>query len=288
MNDLKRFDQVIFYGENMNEINTRDLVFSNLNLPSIPFENKWTGGEDGIPPVFVGAEYQQRPVNLEVMMFSQDVPDYYLLQSRIFEIFGYGTPFYIVKKYERGKRYRAILDSNFEIGRIDPLHGKAEVSFITEQLPFAESIGTTQDIQRDGINADSELWGFGMGLLTDEESHKYTHEAEKGDTFLIYNAGNVPIHPFEQELRIDISNVYRSTNFFELNNLTNGSTFKITEQVSMADVITLDGANIWINNLEGLRRTNRKYIQLDPGWNVFSIAGANSAEIMFDFPFYYK
>ncbi|MFB4471831.1 phage tail family protein, partial [Oceanobacillus caeni] len=110
---------------------------------------------------------------------------------------------------------------------------------------------------------------------------------EKGDTFLIYNAGNVGIHPFEQELRIDISNVYRSTNFFELNNLTNGSTFRITEQVSIADAITIDGANIWINNLEALRRTNRKYIQLDPGWNVFSIDGADSAEIKFSFRFYY-
>src|SRR5699024_7551183 len=58
-----------------------------------------------------------------------------------------------------------------------------------------------------GISADSELWQFGMGLRSVNETYRYTHVADQDRRFLIYNAGNVPIHPFEQFLEIEITDV---------------------------------------------------------------------------------
>ncbi|GIO25161.1 phage tail family protein [Oceanobacillus sp. J11TS1] len=262
-------------------IRTRDFIIS---APT--YNHQFGEIEGGLGVIDYGTSIGPREINVYFRAMSQDIEDFSLLRDEIFHIFRSEESFYLIEHREPGKRWLVKVQHPYNIPQRN-VFGNFEITFIGLR-GVAESIGTTQDIQRDGVNADSELWGFGMGLLSDEESHKYTHNVEKGDTFLIYNAGNVGIHPFEQELRIDISNVYRSTNFFELNNLTNGSTFRVTEQVSIADVITLDGANIWINNLEGLRRTNRKYIQLDPGWNVFSITGADSAEIKFNFRFYYK
>lgn len=280
----------IVYDKEMNVIPFPDGVKPlDIFISSIDKERIEERLEGSNKTINYGSTYNKRDVELRLLLKAKDTQDYRLLRNAVYAMFQKGDELYVSEEYERGKRYLITVDERFIPERFDnnQRFANATINCNKTELPFAESIGTTQDIQRDGINFDSGLWGFGMGLLVDEESHKYTHEVEKGDTFLIYNAGNVPIHPFEQELRIDISNVYRSTNFFELNNLTNGSTFKVTEQVSIADVITIDGANIWINNLEALRRTNRKYIQLDPGWNVFSIDGADSAEIVFDFPFYY-
>src|SRR5699024_10971472 len=158
---------------------------------------------------------------------------------------------------------------------------------MTTDLPLAESIGTTQNIDKNSLTYESGLWSYWMGLLYDEESHKYTHTIKQGETVSIYNAGSVEVHPFEQELKIEVSNVYRSRKHFELNNETNGSTFRVKESVSSSDKIVYDGANIRINGLEELRRTNRKYITLETGWNVISIDGADSAEVSIDFRFYY-
>lgn len=283
---LKEFDAVTFYDEEMNPIDTQDLFFSELIVPSTPFENKWQGGSDGIPPIFMGAEIQQRPLTLKVSMFGHDVPDYYLLQNRIFEVFGYNQPFYIVRRYESGKRYRAIVDANFDIGRIDPMYGTAEISFITEKLPFAESIGTTQDIQSFGIGATDGIWGYGMGILDDFSSRKYTHT----DTvFSIYNAGNVPVDPFFQDLKITVTNVQGANEIFQLFNRTNGSLFTYEAGLPSSKTLEIDGPMVLVNGLNEFRKTWRQFITLDPGWNLFEVTGgATSAKVEFDFRFYYK
>jgi len=280
----------ILYDENMNLIpfpvgvKPLDIFISSIQKER---ETETLEGMDG--KIDYGATYSDRePIELKMLLKAHDTRDYRLLRNVVYAMIDKIA--YVSEEYERGKRYRVTVDESFIPERIpnNQRFATADVNCSMPGLPFAESIGTTQDIQRDGINTNSELWGFGMGLISDDDSQKYTHKAEQRKTFAVYNAGNVLIHPFEQKLRIEISDVYRSSSFFELNNETNGSTFKVTEKVDSTDKIVLDGANIQINNLEALRRTNRKYIQLDPGWNIFSIEGALSADIKFDFPFYYK
>lgn len=106
--------------------------------------------------------------------------------------------------------------------------------------------------------------------------------------FKIYNAGNVPIHPFEQELKIKHQQCSGSTEFLELKNKTNGSVFRVNEKVTSGQTVVLDGPNITINSLQALRQTNRKYLELEPYWNNFTLTGCNSAKVQFDFRFHYK
>src|SRR5699024_8352726 len=126
------------------------------------------------------------------------------------------------------------------------LYGFGELVFETTELPYAESILTTSAIDRHGLNY-GDGWSYGMGLLYDDESHKYTHT---GTSFRIYNAGNVSVQQCEQELKITISDVVGSTDHLELRNKTNGTTFRVTEKVTSSQKIVLDGPNITSNDLQ--------------------------------------
>src|SRR5690606_5928870 len=182
-------------------------------------------------------------------------------------------------KYVGGKRYKVRLAGDFDTEQMYQ-YGFGEMVFETTDLPFAESIGTTQDIQRNGVSANDELWGFGMGLIADDDSLKYTHT---GTTFRIYNAGNVPIHPFDQELKITISNIQGSSSYLQLRNNTNGTTCRVNDSPLNGKTIVIDGPEIKINSLQEFRKTNRKYIELNAGWNQFTLTGATSAKVEFDF-----
>src|SRR5690625_4947282 len=153
----------------------------------------------------------------------------------------------------------------------------------TVYLPFAESIKTTADIDKNGLRY-GDGWSYGMGLLYDEESHKYTHT---GTSFKIYNAGSVPIHPFEQELKITIDDVVGSSEYLQLENTTNGTTFRVTEGVGSNQTIALNGANITSNCTQYLRKTNMKIIKLAAGWNDLKITRASRAKVAFSQQFYY-
>lgn len=285
-------------------IMVKDFIVSSIPLNSVYSE---VDGRHGT--VDYGATFGTRTITVPFNLKAYDLMDFPLLRDVLFGLVLDTESFYIREmrrpkklaysfvdtteqprmdsetdnKLVGGKQYLVRLQNTFDLEQIE-LDGEGELEFETTELPFAESIGTTQDIERDGIDDNSELWGFGMGLIADDESLKYTHE---GTSFRIYNAGNVPVHPFQQELKITISNVSGSSKEFELKNKTNGTTFKVNEEVKSNQVIVLDGPNITSNEIQFLRKTNKGFIELETGWNDFSIKGATSAKVEFSFLFYY-
>src|SRR5690625_2167207 len=192
-------------------------------------------------------------------------------------MFGFNKPFFVVDKRQRGKRHKVVLDANFMPIRHNPINGTAVIPFITCEPHFSESIGTTADIDSNGLRYSDELWSYGMGLLYDNESHRYTHSAR---SFEIYNAGNVPIHPFQQELKISIIG---AGDGIELRKKKKDEGFRLTDQIN--GVIVMDGVIVTDNGIQALRKTNRQFISLAPGWNEFTQNG--TARISFDFRFYY-
>ena len=266
----------------------RDFIVSSIPLDPVYGQLE---GRHGF--IDYGATYRARPIKVPFYMDAYDLGDYPLLRDFLFSMVLDTESFYIQElrrgvsdsnQLVGGKRYLVRLQNTFEIEQILNV-GLGELIFETTELPFAESIGTTQDIQLNGISSESELWGFGMGLIANDEALKYTHT---GTSFRIFNAGNVPVHPFEQYLKITISEVQGSTSYLELKNETNGSLFRVNEAVTNAQKIVIDGPNITSNGLQFLRKTNKGFIELEPGWNDFTIKGAIGAKVEFDFRFYYK
>src|SRR5690625_3423422 len=176
-----------------------------------------------------------------------------------------------------GKRYKVRLSGSFDIEQTRE-YGFGELVFETTDLPFSESIGTTADIEREGLSAVQARWGFGMGLQAVDETLKYEHSTT---AFRIFNAGNVEVNPFEHDLKIAIEGV---SNGYELENLTTGDVFKVTE--SMSGNLDIDGATVTNNGLQAFRKTNRRFITLAPGWNY--IRQNRAVKTTWDFRFYYK
>ena len=116
----------------------------------------------------------------------------------------------------------------------------------------------------------------------------YTFTLTSDDEINIVNLGNVDIHPFQQYLRIVIENVQGTQGAFRLVNLTNNTEFSFLGGLRSSDVIIVDGPRVRFNNNEAFRRTRRTYIQMSSGDNRFAIEGADSADVTFDFRFYYK
>lgn len=259
-----------------------------------------------------GSIYGSRTITVPFIMHSKDLHDFALRRDKIFDLVLSTRSFYIQEmrrvnylsydfaqlgegakqsegtenKLIGGKRYLVRLQNVFEIEQMFT-YGFGELVFETTDLPYAESLGTTQDIHNNGINADDGLWGFGMGLEAVDESLIYTHNATVNKPFFIYNAGDVSIHPFEQKFKMTISNVRGSTERFQITNHTNGSRARINVPLRSTDVVVYDGPNVTRNKLTFLRDTRKDFIELSPGWNNFRIYYCDSATISFDFPFYY-
>lgn len=183
-------------------------------------------------------------------------------------------------RYANGKQYLVRLQNSFSIDQIQK-DGEGELVFETTELPFAESIGTTADIDADGLD-NERLWTDGMGFDDVEGLLDYSWTSE---TMSIYNAGTQPIHPYQQRLKITIDNL-TAGEWLELENLTTGDVFRINENAS-GKTIVLDGPNVTANGLQYYRKTNRRFLTLAPGWNDFIIRNTTSRRINFDFVFYY-
>ncbi|WP_080875542.1 phage tail domain-containing protein [Oceanobacillus timonensis] len=143
-------------------------------------------------------------------------------------------------------------------------------------------------IKTGGIGIDDGLWGYGMGLLYDNESMSFTHNAKEKTPFRIYNAGNVPIHPFEQDLKMIITDVVGSDEMFQITNHSNGSRARVNVPLNSTDTVIYDGPDVTRNNLAFLRDTRKDFVELSPGWNTLEVYYCKSARVSFDFPFYYK
>lgn len=231
-----------------------------------------------------GFTYSERNIELELLLKAYDTRDYRLTRDSVYAMFSKGDVLYVSEEYQPGKRYLITVDEQFIPERIpeNQRFANAKISCNIANLPFGESVGKSLDLQQKSANYD--LWGPEMKLIPDSDSYLFTSEK---NSFRIYNAGDVPVHPFMQELKITISNVVGSNSFLELKNKTNGTVFKVNESVTNAQKVVLDGPNITSNGLQYLRKTNKGFIELDPGWNEFVISGATSAKVEFDFRFYY-
>lgn len=257
-------------------IRTRDVLISSPN----PKHNlKEIEGVNGA--IDYGTDLAPRDIKCKYLATASDRVDFSLMRDEIFNIFKSDESFYLIEKRLEGKRWHVKLSNPYQIPQTN-IFGFFEVDFIGID-GVSESIKTTADIDKNGLNY-GDGWYYGMGLLYDEESHKYTH---KSNSFRIYNAGNRPIHPFKQDLTIEISDVVGSAEFLEVKNITNDTHFRVTEKVNDNQKIKIDGPNVTNNGSQFLRSTDKNFIELAPGWNEFKVTGATRAKVSFDFRFYY-
>lgn len=227
-----------------------------------------------------GSVYKERDIELKLLLKANDTRDYRLIRDAVYDMFSVTDTLYIAEEYQPGKVFHVSVSASYIPERYDNNQRFAEAEMECEivGLPFSRSIGTTQDIEEHGLLYSQELWAYGMGLEYTKESQKYTHNRLE---FSIYNAGNVGIHPFEQDLNIKLGNIGKG---YTLINETTGDKFEYDGRTT--GDFELKGPNMTMKGLQAFRDTNRRYITLAPGWNHFNQNKAK--EVSFDFPFYYR
>lgn len=253
-------------------------------ISSIEKERDTSRVENSDVTIDYGAVYSDRDIELKLYIQAQDTRDYRLLRDVVYDALDRTR--YVSEDYQAGKLHSINVDSRYIPERLNQIASTVDVSCTSRNTPFAESIASTQDIERNGTDANSHLWGFGMGIIDEPASRKYTFK--NANNFKVFNAGSVPVHPFEQELKITITNIKGANSSFELLNKTNGSFIKITNGLKVGDTIVVDGPTITRNSAQYLRHTTRNFIWLSEAYNNFEVIGADSADIEFDFKFYYK
>lgn len=273
----------ILYDKNYNKIDLpKGMIPLDIYVSSLEREvlSDRIEGDDGI--IKRGHTDVSRPIELKVGMLSYDTQDYRLLRDALNSLFYRHPTLFVAEKHQPGKVYGVSVNTSFIPERLTQRMAEARVQLDINRLPYAQSIGTTADITANGVNAEDELWGYGMGLVAEDLTYAFN-----STSFSVYNAGDVTVHPFNKELKITISNTSYSTEYLQLKNTTNGSVFRVNESVGPSAVVEIEGPVVTRDGLQYLRQTNRQFIYLDPGWNEFELTGVINAEVDFDFRFYY-
>lgn len=266
---VQRLDGKVYKLEEIGII-TRDF---NPSSPSPKHTTEEVDGRHG--SIDLGTVYEPRKINCSFYLKAFDMWDYVLLRDEVFKIFDSRKPFYIIDQRNPGKRWFVKCNSSYDIDQ-QRIYGFFEIEFITVNLPFAESIGTTLS----PFTFDSNLWQIGQGLVG--EDFKYIHDTPFFD---IYNAGDIEIDPKSMPLAIK---VYGASSNLSIINETTGDRWDYLGTSTASDVIQLNGVRSLKNGTSIFGNTNYKLIKIAPGLNNFAvIGGTGSLIIEFNFRFYY-
>lgn len=284
-----------------------------FDVSSLPILASYQSIEGRDRRVNYGSTFGVRTIRVPFKFKSHDLLDYPLFRDFIFGLVLDKEPFYIrerrrpsYQKYEfetpgqehvvpgnyrnqfvDGKRYLVRLQTAFNLEQMLE-HGEGELIFETTELPFAESVFTSTDIESNGLNYDADLYSYGMGLSYEDEKAIYSGTITPAKSLRIFNPGNIKIDPFEIPMKITIKSVQGGASGFELRNLTNGTSITFNGNVASADVIVYDGAIITKNSLQATNQAELDYIELAPGWNEIKLERGQSVHFSVDTRFYYK
>ena len=257
---------------NIEEYGMRVIDFQ-IDAPSPRYVTETAEGRDG--DIDLGGTYGPRSIRAKFKVKAVDTHDSQLLRNDIFQLFFSHKTFYLISKYEPGKRWKVKTAASFTPSRINHVMSEIEVNFVCNDT-YAESIPTTLSLKE----WDADLWQWGMGI--EWEDYNYTHT---DNNFVIYNAGNVTIDPRFMDLKITI-NAF-AAEYLEIKNTTTGDVWRYNQAANIEDTLIIDGIRTTYNGLSVFRDTNKKLITLAPGENNFEISGSTYFTMKFEFRFKY-
>jgi len=187
-----------------------------------------------------------------------------------------------------GKRYLVSISECDEIDQ-KGTKGTGSLKFSTEELPFAESVGTSLDLERDGLdNVENPIWSYGMGLSRDPDTWNYTFDISKQKEHDVYNFGNVPIDQFNQHLVIRLTFKEEPSSVVRFGfNSTQCEIDTEKANIKKGDVVTYESGNYFKNGLNILNSTNYGIPVMRTGRNDFIFNDSYDIEAQVECRFYY-
>ena len=182
-------------------------------------------------------------------------------------------------EYVNGKQIKVTKVNSIEIDDAT-LKSVFTVEFETTELPYFESIYTSLEIHDSGYDATAEKYGLVDNIDDEKVQYRFTT-----NNFTVYNAGNVTVEPESMDINIIIAGC--NGNKITIHNKTTGDKLEINVLMS-GHLVTQRGMVVTVGGVNRFRDTNRRFISLAPGDNVFEISGATFERASIDFKYYYK
>lgn len=272
------------YDENINKIEYPVGVTPlDISVSSIE-RDRYEENVKGIPgPIDYGFDFKEREITLNFQMeHYHDTFDFRLQRDELYNIFSSHNHLYVSDDRLPTRVIKLQVDGQFKPERYGYWYSTLEITGKTTGLPFWRTKYTTQELELEGYNADSDKFGFADNINLDYPNYTFTT-----NSFYVWNGGNVTIDPRNMDLKIRLYQLKTDGNF-ELTNHTTGETFKYLAPRT-GNTVDMDGVQAFVGlQANRLRETNRKYISLAPGLNKISYTGGEMINIQFDFPFYFK
>lgn len=239
----------------------------------------------------MGYTDRSRSIEAKLYIKARDTRDYRLIRSELYAFLYRLGYFYIADIYERNKLYKVNLSSSFIPERPERMQrfANATLSLETCEQPYARSRGTTKNLDENGINVDSALWGFGMGLTSEAGATKYTHTVSQNQTFKIWDGSDMEFEvPFFNEFKMTIDQMSSETGF-KLINQTNNTQVDYKGAVFSSHTVVYNGPRIERNSLNAMsdEQGQPEWLTTTPGWNTIKLERAGTARVSIDMPFHY-
>lgn len=277
----------------------------------------------------IGATYDNREIIVPFSFKGNELSEYPLFRDMLFQIATDVKPFYIqemrrprqsqylfkdttfkepaisLDQYGRetvfddyqgnnelstGIRYKVRLTGAIEIEqKKHTSEGRGELTFETVGLPFGESVGTSLDLQANGLNYnDDNLFTYGMGAEYSNTNYTYTFNTAAASSFDVHNIGDVPIDQFNQHavLKITLGQDLTTPINFGFNNTSmriDGS--KTT--LKAGDVITITKGGYFRNGLNISGATNYEMLNIPVGQSKLMFDKAFKSTVELEMRFYY-
>ena len=236
-------------------------------------------GRSGV--VDYGFNYTDRPVSLFLRIKAADAADFRLLRNEVFATFDVGSAFYVAEADVPSRVLKVVVDESYIPDRLTEEYADFDINCRTLDSVFWESKYTTLELHDTGYSATAEKYGLVDNIDDEKVKYRFTE-----NTFTVYNAGNVTIEPESMYINIGMRNVSTSGGFKILNETTGD--FHVINTSHQKRHLRINGMVATNGTINNFRNTNRKFIRLFPGDNVFKISGGTFDEIEVDFKYLYK
>lgn len=244
----------------------------------------------GVPGnIITGYRDNGRDMSISVRLKAKDTVDYRLKRDRVYAFFKRLGTFFITEKHQGNKLMKVSVVERFQFERINKTVSTVDVPLKIVGQPYWISRFKSMDLHENGGVPFDGGWSFGMGLDVDKTTYQYSNESE----FNIYNAGTVPLKTIQEKDNCIITiEVNQSVNNFRLYDAT-GRYFEWNPMrnndwgLSSGNEIILNGHYMTMNNTPIMERTNRYFMRLLSGDNIFRMEGLTNYTITFDFRFKY-
>ncbi|GAB6091793.1 phage tail domain-containing protein [Furfurilactobacillus curtus] len=231
-----------------------------------------SAGSDG--QLLQNVTYNTSTVTVHLFARAIDIQDLKLTAARVYSLISSRTPIRIRDDIEPGKVAYVVAEP-FEI------------------QPLNHTNDSTIDIQFDNV---SGMWyslvnsdeianspdALQIGLQLPEQLPSYHFNENE---FNIFNPSDLNIDPYRQRHTLKIT--IKGAGQFELENKTNGTSFKCTHSMTNTDEFVLDGVHAFLNGQLDSLETDYGHIVLNKGNNDIVITGLNNVDVTFSFPFIY-